>query len=409
MCLFMWSARWSDLEKARSHRWHWKGLCPVCLRKWRVSSSERANFHPHPSQLQWYGFSPASTEKWDVITRCWVGKNTFLAWPCAILANVGLFNHVGFTLTGVSSEMCLQVGTFRVGFTTASEVAGVRGGAFPRPCASSSFGFGLQQLEGWWGRCEHHPLCTWLQAETFIVHAKGRMRSVVGHLHLGGLRVVRESRRCVILLWEVHGLAHLCLAVWGSLVIGTERGGHVAGCARWDGHPWLLKGHHARNVPLLLDFTAALGHHAQNGAIPVHGWLHLDVVLAGKMHWVDVKSPLNAGVACNAIVVGSLGTQQLCHEACAVRRRRGAVVICWVGWHRVSRRVHAVVNCAHIFRHAVWASCVGENKIQIQIITQILVVLFAVIVLSHLKHGTAGRDHFVHVSFPPLKRINRYN
>lgn len=32
MCLFMWRARWSDLENALSHRWHWKGLCPVCLR-----------------------------------------------------------------------------------------------------------------------------------------------------------------------------------------------------------------------------------------------------------------------------------------------------------------------------------------------------------------------------------------
>lgn len=25
MCLFMWRARWSEREKARSHRWHWKG------------------------------------------------------------------------------------------------------------------------------------------------------------------------------------------------------------------------------------------------------------------------------------------------------------------------------------------------------------------------------------------------
>lgn len=33
MCLFMCSARWSEREKARSHRWHWKGRWPVCLRK----------------------------------------------------------------------------------------------------------------------------------------------------------------------------------------------------------------------------------------------------------------------------------------------------------------------------------------------------------------------------------------
>lgn len=32
MCRFMCRARWSDLENARSQRWHWKGRCPVCLR-----------------------------------------------------------------------------------------------------------------------------------------------------------------------------------------------------------------------------------------------------------------------------------------------------------------------------------------------------------------------------------------
>lgn len=53
MCLFMWRAKWSEREKARSQRWHWKGLCPVCFLKWRVNSSDLANFQPHPSQLQW--------------------------------------------------------------------------------------------------------------------------------------------------------------------------------------------------------------------------------------------------------------------------------------------------------------------------------------------------------------------
>lgn len=32
MCRFMCKARWSDLENALSHRWHWKGRWPVCLR-----------------------------------------------------------------------------------------------------------------------------------------------------------------------------------------------------------------------------------------------------------------------------------------------------------------------------------------------------------------------------------------
>lgn len=29
---FMCRARWSEREKARSHRWHWNGRWPVCLR-----------------------------------------------------------------------------------------------------------------------------------------------------------------------------------------------------------------------------------------------------------------------------------------------------------------------------------------------------------------------------------------
>ena len=51
-CLFMWRARWSDLEKLRSHWPHLKGLTPVCFRKWRVSSSDRAKRHSQPSQEQ---------------------------------------------------------------------------------------------------------------------------------------------------------------------------------------------------------------------------------------------------------------------------------------------------------------------------------------------------------------------
>ena len=59
-CLFMWRARWSDREKHLSHWPHLKGFAPVCFRKWRVSSSERANRQPQPAQPQLYGFSPES-------------------------------------------------------------------------------------------------------------------------------------------------------------------------------------------------------------------------------------------------------------------------------------------------------------------------------------------------------------
>lgn len=43
--------RWSEREKLRLQSVHLKGLMPVCLRKWRVSSSERANFQEQPSQV----------------------------------------------------------------------------------------------------------------------------------------------------------------------------------------------------------------------------------------------------------------------------------------------------------------------------------------------------------------------
>lgn len=59
----MCSARWSEREKQRLHTPHWKGFAPVCFLKWRVSSSERANRHSHPSQEHWYGFSPSAKKQ----------------------------------------------------------------------------------------------------------------------------------------------------------------------------------------------------------------------------------------------------------------------------------------------------------------------------------------------------------
>lgn len=64
-CLFMCKARWSEREKQRQHTVHWNGLAPVCFLKWRVSSSERAKRHSHPSQEQAYGFSPSDTRTQD--------------------------------------------------------------------------------------------------------------------------------------------------------------------------------------------------------------------------------------------------------------------------------------------------------------------------------------------------------
>jgi len=64
MCLFIWRARWSDLEKALSHSLHWKGLSPVCFLWCLVSSSDLANLQPQPFQLQTYGFSPVWVLRW---------------------------------------------------------------------------------------------------------------------------------------------------------------------------------------------------------------------------------------------------------------------------------------------------------------------------------------------------------
>ena len=60
----MCKARWSEREKALSHSLQWKGLSPVCLRLWRVSSSDRANRQPQSSHSQMYGFSPVCVRRW---------------------------------------------------------------------------------------------------------------------------------------------------------------------------------------------------------------------------------------------------------------------------------------------------------------------------------------------------------
>ena len=51
-CLFMCRERWSDLEKALSQSLHWNGRSPVCFLMCLVSSSDLANFHPQPFQVQ---------------------------------------------------------------------------------------------------------------------------------------------------------------------------------------------------------------------------------------------------------------------------------------------------------------------------------------------------------------------
>lgn len=53
-CLVRWSLRMNLL----SHTGHTNFFSPVCVRRWRESSSDRANLLSQPSQLQLKGFSP---------------------------------------------------------------------------------------------------------------------------------------------------------------------------------------------------------------------------------------------------------------------------------------------------------------------------------------------------------------
>lgn len=59
MCRRACLVRWSLRMKRRSHTVHTNFFSPVCVRRWRESSSERANFLSQPSQWQLNGFSPA--------------------------------------------------------------------------------------------------------------------------------------------------------------------------------------------------------------------------------------------------------------------------------------------------------------------------------------------------------------
>lgn len=59
MCRRVCLVRWSLRMKRRSHTEHTNFFSPVWVRRWRESSSERANFFSQPSQWQLNGFSPA--------------------------------------------------------------------------------------------------------------------------------------------------------------------------------------------------------------------------------------------------------------------------------------------------------------------------------------------------------------
>lgn len=63
-----WAERWSLRAKDREQTSHTYGREPVCLRRWRVSSSERAKRQSQPGQVQWKGRSPVWVRAWAL--RC---------------------------------------------------------------------------------------------------------------------------------------------------------------------------------------------------------------------------------------------------------------------------------------------------------------------------------------------------
>lgn len=61
-CLVRWSLRVKRLEQSGQG----KRFSPVCVRWWRASSSERANFLSHPGQSQAKGRSPVCVRRCDL-------------------------------------------------------------------------------------------------------------------------------------------------------------------------------------------------------------------------------------------------------------------------------------------------------------------------------------------------------
>lgn len=109
----MCSNKWSDRLNDRVQSLHRNGLMPVCLRKWRVSSSDRANRHWQPFQWQAYGFSPNCKEKTTKIRKMFE-KNNWLK------------THPEMTMwipTCVRSLMCFEMWTFRINFIASNGIA----------------------------------------------------------------------------------------------------------------------------------------------------------------------------------------------------------------------------------------------------------------------------------------------
>lgn len=62
--------KWSLLMKHFSHSGQLKRFSPVCVRQWRVSSSDRENFLLHSGQVHLKGRSPKKTKTYFIYTHC---------------------------------------------------------------------------------------------------------------------------------------------------------------------------------------------------------------------------------------------------------------------------------------------------------------------------------------------------
>lgn len=187
--------------------------------------------------------------------------------------------------------MRLQVRALGVGLRTAGESARVCRGPFPGPGPAAPLWLGVHHFQRGGRRGEQDPLTgrqLLLHGCVLPEHAGELMVVLPGEGELHPRVHVRESPgRTAVVVWGVEalrecergGAAHLGLLVTlgAHQVVRAERRRHAARRR--------LRGlrQHARDVPLVLDFGAALRHETHDRSVRVHGdGLHFNVRVLGE-------------------------------------------------------------------------------------------------------------------------------
>lgn len=302
--------------------------------------------------------------------------------------------------TCMRSVMCLQVGTFCVGFATSRKSASVRRCPFPRPGATSPFWFGVH-LQRRWGWCQKYSLVGVGHSKPVVAHAEV-MRIWVRQVHLWRCGM-GKPRAALVSLLERHRVAHLWLTVCVDELRGALRWSHAACPLGWVGQSWLLIWPHACTVALLFDFR----NHSSCRSITVHAGLHFDTlrnVLIGE-DGPDQESSLGV-VGQRWLAVGVyIGLQKLCHEAGSIRRRWLVDLghrVCG-GVVHVSGFLHSVI-ASHTESEIIRTRSVGQNKLQIQIFIKIFVVYCSAEVVHVCYVSYAAEMHGpVQFILPPLQ------